>query len=551
MSKELYHIWKRIVSLILTVCLTAGLWSSQMAVVAYASTELPDENLGNGASEGTAYAWITPRNGTGENPTNSTYRFDLCGLQAGQTGYSQSGIKTTYSWQGYATYIQVENGTKYKANGSANGAVEDISSMGIEFKIALSPSPDNKYIFVDYYVYDKTGRGGTEGRSVKLGTGTDVMIGGSQEDDYATVYKNNRGFHMVNQHVKTTFDCITNDSSLGVTPPTTRWIGRYSNWGSNVFNEDGGDSLSGQDSGMAYSWHFQLHPYEIVHKRVAFAIRDTSYYVSESGVDSTAADGTYSSPFKTIEYALEKIGNKKGYIYIMDYPDITSPIEVSGSGRDITIASTDYDRNGNPTNENSNYIKTLKRAGSFNEPIFKVSGATLKLTDLVLDGNGSVSSEPLVSAGSGRVEINSGADLRNCHGDNTSKGSAVNITGSAALSMNYGTISGNVSEGKGAVYFDSTGKFNVLNDVMIESNTTPSGAKANVYLAEGRTITVTGDLNTSRIGVTTARQPDASPGGISTLAGQEIKIAVWIQLQVPLRIISLRIRQKRTVQGYM
>ena len=33
------------------VCLTAGLWSSQMAVVAYASTELPDENLGNGASE--------------------------------------------------------------------------------------------------------------------------------------------------------------------------------------------------------------------------------------------------------------------------------------------------------------------------------------------------------------------------------------------------------------------------------------------------------------------------------------------------------------------
>lgn len=96
---------------------------------------------------------------------------------------------------------------------------------------------------------------------------------------------------------------------------------------------------------------------------------------------------------------------------------------------------------------------------------------------------------------------------------------------------------------RGAVYFDSTGRFDVLNDVMIEDNTTPSGAKANVYLAEGRTITVTGDLNTSRIGVTTARQPDASPGGISTQAGQEIKIAVlcreavWIQLQVPLRTI--------------
>ena len=41
----------------------------------------------------------------------------------------------------------------------------------------------------------------------------------------------------------------------------------------------------------------------------------------------------------------------------------------------------------------------------------------------------------------------------------------------------------------------------------------------------GRAITVTGDLNASRIGVTTAQQPAASPGGISTEAGQEIKIA--------------------------
>ena len=128
MNKERYQLWKRFVSLILTICLTVGLGTSQLAVVAYASTELPNENLGNGASEGTAYAWIGPRGGTGESGGNS-YRFDLCGLQAGQTGYSQSGIKTTFGWQGYATYIQVEGGTKYKANGSANGAVEDLTSM--------------------------------------------------------------------------------------------------------------------------------------------------------------------------------------------------------------------------------------------------------------------------------------------------------------------------------------------------------------------------------------------------------------------------------------
>ena len=100
MNKELYQIWKRFVSLILSICLTVGLGLSQLAVVAYASTELPNENLGNGASEGTAYAWIGPRGGTGENPSTSTYRFDLCGLQAGQTEYSQSGIKTSFGWQG-------------------------------------------------------------------------------------------------------------------------------------------------------------------------------------------------------------------------------------------------------------------------------------------------------------------------------------------------------------------------------------------------------------------------------------------------------------------
>ena len=73
-----------------------------------------------------AYAWIGPQSGTGESG-GSSYRFDLCGLQAGQTGYSKSGIKTSFNWQGYATYIQVENNSKYKANGSTNGAVEDLS----------------------------------------------------------------------------------------------------------------------------------------------------------------------------------------------------------------------------------------------------------------------------------------------------------------------------------------------------------------------------------------------------------------------------------------
>ena len=533
MSKGMYRIWKHAVSLLslqhaarracsvlLTVCLTVGLTLSNLtAFASFAATELPNENLGSsGACEGTAFSWL-----------NST-RFDMCGLKAGQTSYSKSGIQTTYGWNGYATYIQIDNGSKQSVSVPTNGGVQEITG-GVEVKMSLTPSPDSKYIFVDYYVYDKNGQGGDSGRTIRLGSGADVQI---DDDDFAAVYKNSRGFHMVNKNNQMTFDCITNDSTLGLTPPTTRWIGTYSDWTSNVFNEsdadvwDGPSSAGGRkyDSGLAYSWRFQLHPYEVVHKRVAFAVKDTSYYVSASGQDTSAANGTYSSPYKTIGHALSKIGNKKGYIYIMDYPDITSPIEISGAGKDITIASTDYDRNGNPVVGTGDYIKTLKRASSYTGPIFKVTSGTLKLTDIVLDGNGAASADPLLSATSGRLEVNSGAAIQGCFGNGSSLGSAVNITGNAAFSMNYGKISGNTSAGKGAVYYNSTGRFDVLNDVLIEDNVNQSGAKANVYLEDGKAITVTGDLNVSKIGVTAKKQPAASPGGISTEAAQQVTVAV-------------------------
>ncbi|WP_442913826.1 MucBP domain-containing protein, partial [Lacrimispora sp.] len=524
MSKRWYQLCIRFFAMILSVCIIGCQLLPGMSVIAYASSELTNEDLGNGASEATAYKWIGPRSGTGETGGNS-YRFDLCGLQAGQIEYSTSGIQTTYGWQGYATYLQVDGGTIYKANGNTNGAVEELASMGVELKIAVSPSPDDKYVFVDYYVYDKNGQGGTNGRSVKLGTGTDVMIGSGSTADNATIYKNDRGFHMVNSGTQETFDCITNDSSLGVTPPTTRWISYYSSWGANVFNEGGGSSLSGTDSAMAYSWSFQLHPYEVVHRRVAFAIRDTSYYVSSTGSDSSSAQGTYSSPYKTIEYALNKIGNKKGYIYVMDYPDIVAPITISGSSKDITIASTDFDSAGNPTSENSDYIKTLKRADSYTGSVFNVSSGTIKFTDIILDGNGVETSSPLISAANGTVEINSGAVVKNCNGTSTGSGSAVEITGAANLSMNYGTVKDNISNGKGAVYFDSNGSFSVKNLVTIEDNVNSSGEKNNAYLAQGKRITVNGDLDASRIGVTAEQIPDASVGD-STVAGHEVVIAV-------------------------
>lgn len=105
MNKELYQIWKRFVSLILSIICSTGLKSLQLAVVAYASTGASQREPGEwGQLEGTAYVWIGPRGGNRENPsTVHILASDLkVGLQAGQTEYSQRDY--IFGWQGYALY---------------------------------------------------------------------------------------------------------------------------------------------------------------------------------------------------------------------------------------------------------------------------------------------------------------------------------------------------------------------------------------------------------------------------------------------------------------
>lgn len=179
------QIWKRFVSALLVFCLTCGLVWTNGGILAMASTELPSENLGAAKSEGTIVGWVSSagsgETGAGASPV-STLRFDLHGLiNAADNQYVKdytSQIITTYMNTGYATILQIDNGSKIKANGPTNGSVENLTSLGVELKIALSASPDNKYIFADYYIYDTNGQGGENGRDVKMGTGADIMIGG-------------------------------------------------------------------------------------------------------------------------------------------------------------------------------------------------------------------------------------------------------------------------------------------------------------------------------------------------------------------------------------
>ena len=99
-----------------------------------------------------------------------------------------------------------------------------------------------------------------------------------------------------------------------------------------------------------------------------------------------------------------------------------------------------------------------------------------------------------------------------------SGGSIINNTATAgggvslwndSFTLSGGTISGNTAkEDGGGVYFAGS-TFNVSGDVNITGNVV-GGSSNNVYLPDGKTITVAGALTGSQIGVTTENTPSAS-----------------------------------------
>lgn len=57
MNSGIYRFYKRLTAMLLAICMIAGLVMGQPNILSYASTELQNEDLGDGASEATAYTW--------------------------------------------------------------------------------------------------------------------------------------------------------------------------------------------------------------------------------------------------------------------------------------------------------------------------------------------------------------------------------------------------------------------------------------------------------------------------------------------------------------
>lgn len=562
-------ILRRALAQLLAFLMIFGLAMSGMGVQNAYATELPSDAPAKTAGKSTAVQWLGGRfdlHGL-EDPNNPATNHYIAGIAP-----AAKQIRTTYSDGGYTSYLSTSRtGSKTAFSASTNGGVMKVGD--VEWRMRSEPSPDGQYIMVDYWLYNES----TNTQTYYLGTcadtciGNDGLVGSSSPADSAICDIMSFGFRMVNDDTKQSFYCYTSEptttSNLGITEPTYKWVGQYSGYQSHVFDQGTVSSFGGTDSALAYSWKIDLRPYETVHKRVVFAIRAQSYYVSYAhGADSAPNDGSIQKPFKTINYAINKIGNRKGYIYVVDYPDVSNniggkdyTIQMSSANpdADITINSTDITwgtdgTDGGPTHD----VVTIKRATGYTGAMINQQGGRLTFINLKLDGNiAQEVQEPIAKVSGGTFNVSTGAELLNANNTSVTDtaagtvatGSAVDLTGSANFLMDGGKITGNKSVipsatddaekrvGKGAVNYASTGTFTVENTVDISGNTfevkNPTNGSivkngdANVYLNAGKAIEVNSDLSSSTIGVTAKDMPAASLSGSVDNPNQEVSIA--------------------------
>ena len=562
-------ILRRALAQLLAFLMIFGLAMSGMGVQNAYAWELPNDAPAKTAGKSTAVQWKGGNfdlHGL-EAPNNPATNHYIAGIAA-----ASKQIRTTYVDNGYYSFLSTSRtGSKTAFSASTNGGVMKVGD--VEWRMRSEPSPDGQYIMVDYWLYNES----TNTQTYYLGTCADTCIGNdggsgsSSPADSAICDIMDFGFRMVNNETKQSFYCYTSEptttSNLGITEPTYRWVGAYSGYQSHVFDQSTVSSYGGGDSAIAYSWKIDLRPYETIHKRVVFAIRAQSYYVSDAhGIDGAPNDGSIQKPFKTINYAINKIGDRKGYIYVVDYPDVSNniagndyTIQMSSANpsADITINSTDITWGTNGRDGVSTHdVVTIKRAAGYTGAMINQQGGSLTFINLKLDGNiAQEVKEPIAKVGGGTFNVSTGAELLNANNTSVTDtdagtvatGSAVDLTGNANFLMDGGKITGNKSVilsatddagkrvGKGAVNYASTGTFTVENTVEISGNTfevkNPTDASivkngdANVYLNAGKAIEVNSDLSSSTIGVTAKDLPAASLPGSVDNPNQEVSIA--------------------------
>lgn len=171
--------------------------------------------------------------------TTADYTFNVKGY------YNNNLLQTTYADRGYQTYLKVD-GVETALSGFVNNGTT-INVNGIDVTQNLSMVSGGNYVKIEYVLKNTT----NVAKTISLASGADIMI---DRNDHAPIYKleGEKGLRMTDGG-NSQFIFIGRNS-YGVTDVDTFWFGYYSDWRSNKYNHYAGNSITGIDSGMAWSW---------------------------------------------------------------------------------------------------------------------------------------------------------------------------------------------------------------------------------------------------------------------------------------------------------
>ncbi len=191
--------------------------------------------------------------------------------------------QTTYGDGGYNTVLN-DGGTYYYLTAVQNGVEAVYGNFGVTMKLEFVSS--GYYVKVQYLVRNLT----AQQQTFSLGTCSDTQIGGN---DYAPLEIIDNSTLVMRDGGTAQFN-IVGRNAYGVTDVSTFWIGHYSGQITNIFN-NGPTSLSGTDSGLAYSWKdIVIAPGETKTMAVLFGVGPVNYA-------PTVALGTVPSEIKLSE----------------------------------------------------------------------------------------------------------------------------------------------------------------------------------------------------------------------------------------------------------
>ena len=246
--------------------------------------------------------------------------------------------------------------------------------------------------------------------------------------------------------------------------------------------------------------------------------------VSAAAFSSTAGAHSHTVGGKDVTFTAwtetDSLPNKTGNYYLTDSVTLTetwTPVDgviLDLNGKNI-IGETDHaviTVHGSFTLTDCEGTGTITHGNGQNNTGVSVAGGTFHMEGGSITGN-SATNGGGVYVFYGTFNMRGGSISGNTatgNGNTTGTGGGVFVGEGSTFSMSGGSITDNTAVNGGGVLVHS-GEFKVSGGVKISGNNKSDGSNSNVYLSDGKTITVTGVLSGAEIGVTTAKTPAGSP----------------------------------------